>query len=77
MFDVDENGNIIPDEFGHCWTLGWEETEKPHPGFGGTMDLYGCHVGQCDNCGMYNYEFQSLSSVPGKYEGQRCGEKIR
>lgn len=69
--------DIEEDEAGHAWTMGWEETEKPHPGFGGSTDIYGCYVGQCAKCGMYNYEFDSCTATPGKYQGQECGVKIR
>lgn len=65
------------DGFGHVWGMGWEESETPHPGFGGSTDIYGCCVDQCVKCGMYGYEFNSCTSTPGKYEGQLCGEKIR
>lgn len=61
MFDEDEN--IKEDEYGHVWGMGWEDSDRPHPGFG----TYGGYVGQCEKCGMYNYEF----------EKQLCGEKIR
>lgn len=63
---------------GHKWDLGWEETEKPHPGFGGSTNIYGCYVNQCSKCGMYIYEFMGASDqFPGKYEGLSCGESIR
>jgi hypothetical protein len=66
------------DQMGHEWDIGWEETDKPHPGFGGSTNIYGCYVNQCRKCGMYSYEFRSLAANPGKYEGQACqGIKIR
>jgi hypothetical protein len=68
---------IEEDEYGHAWTMGWEDTEKPHPGFGGSTDIYGCYTDQCAKCGMYGYEFQSLTDTLGKYEGQICGKRIR
>jgi hypothetical protein len=66
------------DEFGHVWTLGWEESENPHPGFGGSTDIFGGYVGQCGRCGMYQYEHMGPSKeYPGKYEGQHCGKIVR
>jgi len=65
------------DNKGHEWGMGWEESDRPHPGFGGSMDIYGCYVDQCEKCGMYGYEFRSCTATPGKYEGQPCGEMIR
>lgn len=62
----------------HEWGMGWEESEEPHPGFGGSSDIYGGYVDQCEKCGMYMYEFMGPSEeYPGKYEGQSCGKKIR
>jgi len=66
------------DEFGHVWTLGWEDSENPHPGFGGTTNIYGGYIGQCGKCGMYQYEFMGPSKEnPGKYEGKSCAEVVR
>ena len=67
----------MEDDLGHEWGMGWIETDKPHPGFGGSQNIYGCYVDQCMKCGMYHYEFQSLTDTPGRYEGQACGECIR
>ena len=61
------------DEFGHIWILGWEDSDTLHPGFG----TYGGHVGQCEKCGMYQYEFCGGTLSPGKFEGQSCDKKIR
>lgn len=68
---------IKEDEWGHAWTMGWEDTESSHPGFGGTTEIYGAYVAQCAKCGMYGYEFQSCTETPGKYESQICDKKIR
>jgi hypothetical protein len=65
------------DNKGHEWGLGWEESETPHPGFGGSQNIYGGYVGQCEKCGMYIYEFTGATNNPGKYEGQPCDKKIR
>lgn len=59
--------DIAEDLNGHLWGMGWEESDKPHPGFGGTTDVYGGYVGQCEKCGLYNYE----------YKNQPCGDKVR
>jgi hypothetical protein len=81
--DLDDNverktyEGIEEDECGHAWGLGWIDSDKPHPGFGGSTNICGGYVGQCDKCGMYNYEFWSGTATPGKYEGQMCGVKIR
>lgn len=56
------------DEFGHIWGLGWEDSDKPHPGFGGSQNIYGGYVGQCEKCGMYSHEFDNKTP---------CGKKIR
>jgi hypothetical protein len=62
----------------HEWDVGWEESDKPHPGFGGSTNIYGSYVTTCNKCGMYIYEFMGPSDdYPGKYEGQPCGRKIR
>jgi hypothetical protein len=66
-----------PDEYGHIWGLGWEDSDKPHPGFGGSTNIYGGYVGQCEKCGMYSYEFIGGTLNPGKFELQKCGDKIR
>ena len=55
------------DAYGHIWGVGWEDSDRPNPGFGGTQDIYGGYVDQCDKCGMYGYEF----------EKQICGKKVR
>lgn len=55
------------DEFGHLWGMGWEDSDKPHPGFGGTTDIFGGYVDQCEKCGMYSHEFKN----------QFCGPIIR
>lgn len=65
MIDIDDSFGL--DHLGHDWGMGWEDSDKPHPGFGGTIDIYGCYVDQCQKCGMYGYEFKE----------QPCGEKIR
>ena len=57
--------DLQEDKFGHIWDLIWEESEKLHPGFG----TYGGYAGQCNKCGMYNYEFIENE--------QYCGLKIR
>ena len=61
----------------HIWGMGWEESDTPHPGFGGSQNIYGGYVDQCEKCGMYIYEFTGATNRPGKYEGQSCGKKIR
>ena len=65
------------DAYGHVWGTGWEESDKPHPGFGGSQDIYGCYVDQCMKCRMYGYEFQSCTATPGKYENQFCKDRVR
>ena len=65
---------VLQNKASHRWELGWEESEKPHPGFGGSMDIYGGYVDQCEVCGMFFYEFLGPNA---KYEFQKCGEKIR
>jgi hypothetical protein len=55
------------DDLGHEWGMGWEESDNPHPGFGGSTDIYGGYVDQCEKCGMYGYEFKD----------QPCGKQIR
>jgi hypothetical protein len=65
------------DNKGHEWDMGWQESDIPHPGFGGSTNIYGGYVDQCRKCGMYGYEFHGAANRSGKYEGQSCGEKIR
>jgi hypothetical protein len=57
----------------HIWGMGWEDSDMPHPGFGGSLNIYGGYVDQCETCGMYIYEFME----GGKYENKPCSEKIR
>lgn len=65
-------------DMGHQWGMGWEDSDKPHPGFGGSTNIYGAYVSQCEKCGMYFYEFCGSSDAhPGKYERQPCGKMIR
>lgn len=61
-------------KYEHEWTLGWVDTDRPHPGFG--TDIMGAHTSQCDKCGMYQYEFDDWKGG-GKYKGQPCKKKIR
>lgn len=65
------------DEYGHIWALSWIDSDKPHPGFGGSINIYGSYCSQCAKCGMYNFEFCGGTENPGKYELQKCGSKIR
>jgi hypothetical protein len=69
-----EEDLFIVDEFGHKWGVGWEESDFPHPGFGGATGISGGYVDQCEKCGMYGYEF---SATFGKHKGQKCSDKIR
>lgn len=41
------------DEFNHAWGIGWQETDKLHPGFG----TNGAYADQCYRCGIYGHEF--------------------
>lgn len=52
------DSNLDEDEFGHCWGTGWEESDEPHPGFGGSYDIYGGYTTQCIKCGLYGHEFK-------------------
>jgi hypothetical protein len=61
---------------GHEFIMGWMESDKPHPGFGGSSNIYGAYCDQCQKCGMYGHEYQG-SGRPGEYEGQKCGPQIR
>lgn len=63
--DIDHNG--------HAWGLGWEESDKIHPGFG----TYGGYAQQCFKCGMYSHEYFKINENPVEYENQKCGLKIR
>lgn len=62
-----EEKDTEEDDDEHDWDMGWVDTGRPHPGFGGTTDITGHYVGQCRKCGMYDHEFTD----------QPCGEKIR
>ena len=46
------------DEFGHIWDGDWEESDMPHPGFGGSIAIYGGYVDRCSKCGLYGYDFK-------------------
>lgn len=65
------------DDYDHIWALSWIDSDEPHPGFGGNVNIYGAHCGQCAKCGMYDFEFIGGTKNPGKYELQKCGPKIR
>lgn len=67
MFKEENEDMNKEDEFGHLWGMGWEDSDKPHPGFGGTTDIFGGYVDQCEKCGMYSHEFKN----------QFCGPIIR
>lgn len=71
------NSDILWSLDGHEFIMGWEESDRPHPGFGGSTNIYGAYCDQCRKCGMYGYEFRSSASKPALYEGQSCGKKIR
>ena len=58
----------------HDWQMGWENSDKPHPGFGGSYNIYGGYVTQCKNCGMYIYEFEDEKS---QYYHKACVGEIR
>jgi|WetSurMetagenome_2_1015567.scaffolds.fasta_scaffold979346_2 hypothetical protein len=34
------NQEIEKDDLGHIWGMGWIDTEKPHPGFGGSTNIW-------------------------------------
>jgi len=55
------------DALGHIWDMGWEDSETPHPGFGGSQNIYGGYVDQCIKCGMFGHE----------YKEQVCDKKVR
>jgi hypothetical protein len=57
------------DEFGHQWDMGWEDSEKPHPGFGGTQDIYGGYVSICAKCGLKGYNFKNQVCGEGNEKG--------
>jgi|SRR5208282_1674877 len=65
------------DTWGHIWEVGWEDSEKPHPGFGGSQNIYGGYVMQCEKCGMFGHEFTGSLNEEGIYVRTPCGEKIR
>ncbi len=65
------------DAWGHIWGMGWVDCDKPHPGFGGSQNIYGCYVGQCEKCGMFGYEFTESLNKDGISVLPFCGEKIR
>ena len=58
----------------HIWGAGWEDSDKPHPGFGGSYNIYGGYVDQCEKCGIYHYEFDDKTHI---YYNKQCEEKIR
>ena len=37
----------------HNWEAVWVDTDKPHPGFGGSGNIYGYYASQCSKCGVY------------------------
>ena len=48
------------DSLGHLWGMGWMESETPHPGFGGTTNIYGGYASQCARCNIYGYDDLAL-----------------
>lgn len=44
----------------HIWIEGWIDSDFPHPGFGGTQNIYGGYTAQCEKCGMYIHEYDNL-----------------
>ena len=78
--NVKKLDGIEEDEHGHAWVLDWQDNEKPHPGFGGSTNIYGGYVDQCAKCGMYGYEFLPGTLAPPEkqiHKFQKCGVKIR
>jgi hypothetical protein len=66
------------DEFGHIWEMGWEESENPHPGFGGSINIYGGYASQCSKCGMFGEEFCPGTNNPNQEHFMKhCGDIIR
>ena len=41
----------------HEWDMGWRDSNKPHPGFGGSQNIYGGYTSQCKCCGIYIEDF--------------------
>jgi len=41
----------------HDWGVGWRDSETPHPGFGGSQNIYGGYTSQCERCGIYIEDF--------------------
>lgn len=48
--------NDEEDALGHIWEMDWEESERPHPGFGGSTNIYGGYVSRCAKCNLYFYD---------------------
>lgn len=40
------------DQFGHDWQMDWLESDKPHPGFGGSANIYGGYTSRCSRCNI-------------------------
>lgn len=54
------------DEFGHDWQMDWLDSDKPHPGFGGTHDIYGGYTSRCSKCNILIHEWDSTSKCPNE-----------
>lgn len=55
----------------HKWGVGWKDSEKPHPGFGGSQNIYGGYVAQCEICDIYIDDFDE-SPIPCKEKNNGC-----
>lgn len=70
--------NYLSKAGGHLFII---RSHPPHPDLKTYLDAdpnEWIFVDRCMNCEMWHYEFKSqVDNVPGKYEGQVCGVKIR
>lgn len=54
------------DQFGHDWQMDWVDSDTPHPGFGGTHNIYGGYTSRCANCGELIDNMNVVTQCKGK-----------
>lgn len=54
------------DQFGHDWQMDWVDSDRPHPGFGGTRNIYGGYTSRCANCGELIDNMNMITQCKGK-----------
>lgn len=60
------NENNFKNELGHFWVEDWVETNRPHPGFGGSTNITGYCIFVCHYCNIEQSDSKSQIQCPKK-----------